>query len=82
MKELNKYGQMETRLGYWTFIYIPIPLYVFKGADTRAFDINVAATVTVANRPAVTLQKRECLTFSHFGQIHRNDDSMVCALMR
>lgn len=81
VKDTTPSGKLETRLGYYTFIYIPIPLSLFRRTDTRGFDIRVTVWVSVGNRPPVPLQKRVRTTFSHFGLVHQSDDSMACALM-
>ena len=82
VKEPTLRGQVETRLGCYTYIYIPIPHTVFKSTDTRAFDINVGVMVSVGGRPPVQLRNQMRLTFSHFGSIQKSSDGMTCALMK
>lgn len=82
VKDTTPTGKRVTRLGYYTFLYIPIPLSVFRRADTRAFDIHVTTGISVDDQPPVALHKRIRLTFSHLGYVHQTNDSMSCALMQ
>ena len=73
-------GKSEGRVEYRANIYIPIPSLLFSAADTRAFDINAGAWVSVANQSAVQLRRTERFTFSQFGQVSGYDDSVGCIL--
>ena len=77
----NKTGKSEMRVEYRADIYIPIPSFLFSAADTRAFDVEVRAWVSVGNRSAVQLEQSERLTLSQFGQVSGHNDSVGCALI-
>jgi hypothetical protein len=76
----NKTDESEMRVEYRANIYIPIPSLLFTAADTRAFDVDVRAWVSVTNRPAVQLKRSERITLSQFGQVSGHDDSIGCVL--
>lgn len=75
-------GEFGQRMEYRANIYVPIPSLLFSAADTRAFDIDARAWVSVANRSAVQLERSERITLSQFGQVSVHGDIMKCALMR
>jgi len=61
-------------------IYIPIPIRIFSVAETRAFDIEVRAWVSVGSSFPVILRTVEQIMFSSFVKIER-DGSMRCTLL-
>jgi hypothetical protein len=73
-------NQAAKRMEYFMNIYIPIPVWIFATAETRAFDIEVKAWVSVASAFPVPLRTCEQVTFSHFVQINGRDDSKGCVL--
>lgn len=80
LASVSNIGTSERRVEYRANIYIPIPFFLFSAANTRAFDIDARAWVSVANRPAVQLKRMERITLSQFGQVSAYDDSVVCIL--
>ena len=76
----NKGGECGRRVEYRSNLYIPIPSSVFSSADTRAFDIDARAWISVANRTAVQLRRKQRITLSQFGQVSGHDDSVTCIL--
>lgn len=68
------------RMEYFTNIYIPIPVWLFAVCETRTFDIEVRAWVSLAHAFPVTLRRLEQLNFSNFIQVNR-DGSTGCALL-
>lgn len=46
----NNQGMSEKKIKYYSNVYIPIPRSLFADTDTRAFDIDVRAWVSVANK--------------------------------
>jgi hypothetical protein len=70
----------EKRIEYRTNIYIPIPIRIFSVAETRAFDIEVRAWVSVGSSFPVILRTVEQIMFSSFVKIER-DGSMRCTLL-
>lgn len=71
----------ESRMEYSTNVYIPIPLSLFANCDTRSFDIEARAWVSVANRHPVELRTLRRTHFSNFVRICTVDGSMGCSLV-
>jgi hypothetical protein len=75
------FNQGARRMEYSTNIYIPIPVWLFAVSETRVFDIEVIAWVSVAHGFPATLRTLEQLSFSNFLRINEGDDSKRCALL-
>jgi hypothetical protein len=76
----NKQGTSEKRIEYYLDVYIPIPMSLFDRMDTRAFDIDAKAWVSVADRSPKQLTKLERLPFSLLSRIPGQDDAVAMVL--
>jgi hypothetical protein len=76
----NNQGIYEKKVEYYADVYIPIPSSLFANTDTRAFDIDVRAWVSVDNKAAVQLSISERINFSLLGRIPSCDGAVNSAL--
>jgi hypothetical protein len=75
-------SNLPGRLEYCTHVYIPIPICIFESTETRAFNIEVIAWVSIASGVPVIMRTLEHMNFSNFVRINVKDGSTSCALLR
>jgi hypothetical protein len=76
----NNRGTYEKKVEYYADAYIPIPSSLFANTDTRAFDVDVKAWVSVDNKAAVQLRASERINFGLLSRIPGRDDAVNSAL--
>lgn len=64
---------------YTNNLYVPIPLRMFEKTNTRVFDFEVKAFVSIADNPPVAVEVFKRLRFSHFIKI-KADNYSACTL--
>jgi len=70
-----------TRMEYVTNIYIPIPFWIFSTAETRTFEVQARAWVSIAQQFPVKLSSTAKVNFTNFVQLNKGEDSKRCSLL-
>ena len=70
-----------TRMEYVTNIYIPIPFWIFSTAETRIFEVQASAWVSIAQQFPVKVSRTAKVNFTNFVQMNKGEDSKKCSLL-
>ena len=70
-----------TRIKYVTNIYIPIPFWIFSTAETRTFEFQARAWVSIAQEFPIELSRTAEVNFTNFVRMDKGEDSKKCSLL-